>query len=140
MKNAIATALYNILKADATLVAALGGTAGNGYKIYHINARQEESVPYVTYGLLTADPIGTFADPRAVDDTNWWVNVFSKTGQKDVGDLAGYVTAVLDNATLTVAGYSALACVYDFMGPDTYDPETEIYQVPMRYRILVDKS
>ena len=36
--NAIATALYNILKADAPLVAALGGTAANRFKIYHIIA------------------------------------------------------------------------------------------------------
>ena len=140
MKNAIATALYNILKADGTLVTALGGTAGNGYKIYHIIARQQEAVPYITYGIVTDTPIGTFADPRAVDESFWWVNVFSKTGQKNVGELAGYVTDVLDNASLTVAGYSALACLFDFMGADIYDPETEIFQVPLRYRILVDKN
>lgn len=139
MKNAIATAIYNILKADGSLVTALSGTAGNGYKIYHVIARQGITVPYITYGILTATPIGTFADPRAVDDTNWWFNVFS-TGSKNAGEIVDLIAAVLDNASLTVAGYSALKCVYDFTGTDIYDPETEIYQVPLRYRIQVDKN
>uniref|UniRef100_A0A6M3KU08 Tail protein n=1 Tax=viral metagenome TaxID=1070528 RepID=A0A6M3KU08_9ZZZZ len=140
MKNAIATAIYNILKADGTLVTALGGTAANDYKIYHVIARQDIKVPYVTYGLLTASPLGTFADPRAIDDTAWWFNVFSKTGSKDAGTIAGYLTSVLDNATLTVAGYYSMACLYDYMGSDIYDPETGIYQIPLRYRIQVDKN
>ena len=140
MKNAIATAIYNILKADGTLVTALGGTAGNGYKIYHVIARQNVTVPYVTYGLLTAVPLGTFTDPRAIDDTMWWFNVFSKTGSKDAGTIVGYLTAVLDNASLTVTGYTALKCIYDFMGSDIYDVETGIYQIPLRYHIQVDKN
>ena len=140
MKNAIATAIYNILKADATLVAALGGTAGNGYKIYHVIARQNVAVPYITFGILTGVPDGTFTSPRAIDKTAWWFNVFSKTGSKDAGEIAGYLSDVLDNASLTVAGYTSLKCVYDFMGSDIYDPETGIHQIPLRYLIWVDKN
>ena len=140
MKNAIAKAIYDILKADGTLTTALGGNAANGYKIYHVIARQGESVPYVTFGLLDASPLGTFADPRAIDDTVWWFNVFSKTGSKDAGEIAGYLSDVLDNANLAVAAYTSLKCVYDFMGSDIYDPDTGIYQIPMRYRIQVDKT
>jgi len=140
MKNAIAKAIYNILKADGTLVTALGGTAGNGYKIYHVIARQNVTVPYVTFGLLTGDPIGTFTSPRAVDDTMWWFNVFSKIGSKNAGEIVGYLSDVLDGASLTVAGYTALKCVYNFMGSDIYDLDTGIYQIPLRYWIQVDKT
>ncbi len=140
MRNAIATAIYNLLKADGTLTTALGGNLANGFKLYHVIAPQDIAVPYITYGLMTGLPIGTFASPRAVDDTIWWFNVFSKTGSKDAGTIAGYLSDVLDNASLTVAGYKALKCVYDFMGNDIYDPETEIYQIPLRYRIWVDQN
>ncbi len=139
MINAIATAIFNILKANAPLMAAIGGNAGNGYKLYHVISPQDGAMPYISFGLLTAIPLGTFADPRAIDDTTWWFNVFSKTGSKDAGDIVALLTAVLDNASLTVAGYSALKCVYEFMGTDIYDPETEIYQVPVRYEVMVDK-
>jgi len=140
MKNAIATAIYNILKANGTLTTALGGTAGNGYKIYHVIARQNITAPYITFGLMTANPLGTFTSPRAIDDTTWWFNVFSKVGSKEAGTIAGYLTAVLDNATLTVPGYSSLCCLYDYMGSDIYNPETEIFQIPLRYKIQVDKN
>ena len=47
---------------------------------------------------------------------------------------------VLDDATLTVAGYSALKCVRDFIGSPIYDPETGVYQIPLRYLVWVDKN
>ena len=140
MKNDIAKAIYDILKADATLLAALSGAAGNGYKLYHVIARQDAEMPYITFGLLTADPLGTFTDQRAIDDTMWWFNVFSKTGSKDAGEIVDLLADVLDNASLTVAGYSSLSCQYDFTGSDIYDPETEVFQVPLRYKNLVDKN
>ena len=133
MKNAIATAIYTILKADNTLMAAISG-------VYHVIAKQMATFPYVSFGILTGVPMGTFASPRAVDDTTWWFNVFSKTGSKDAGTIAGLLADVLDNASLTVSGYSALKCTYEFTGSDIYDPETEVYQIPLRYRIWVDKN
>ena len=139
MINATATGIYNILKANGTLTTALGGTAGNGYKIYHIIARQNVSVPYVTFGLMTDIPVGDFDDPTTIEESTWWVNVFSKTGSKNAGDIAGYVMAVLDNAALTVAGYNALECLREYIGTQMYDPETGIYQIPLRYRIWVNK-
>lgn len=140
MINAIAKAIYNILKANGTLTTALGGTAGNGYKIYHIIARQKIATPYITFGMITDNPMGTFASPRAIDDTTWWFNVFSKTGSKDAGTITGYLTDVLDNASLTIVGYSSLKCVLDFMGSPIYHDDTETYQIPLRYRIWADKN
>ena len=139
MINAIAKGIYDILKANGTLTTALGGTAGNGYKIYHIIARQNVTVPYVTYGIITDIPIGDFNDPFTIEDSTWWVNVFSKTGSKDAGTFAGYLMAVLDNAALTVAAYNALKCLREYIGSIMYDPETSIYQIPLRYRIQVNK-
>jgi len=141
MINAIAKGIFDILIADAPLVAALGGTAGNGYKIYRIIAPQKAAFPYITFDLLTGAPEGTFADARAVDETTWWFNVFGEgeTGSKAVGDIVALMTDVLDGASLTVTGYSFMKCVYEFMGSVIYDPDTEIYQIPLRYRVWVDK-
>lgn len=142
MINAISTAIYNILKANATLMTDLGGVTGNGYKIYRIIAPQTASLPYITFGLLTGTPEGTFADARAIDITTWWFNVFGEgeDGSKAVGTTVGLMTDVLDGASLTVTGYSFMKCVYEFMGSIIYDPETEVYQIPLRYRVWVDKN
>ena len=139
MINDIAKGIYDKLKANATLTTALGGVAGNGYKIYHIIARQNVTVPYITFGLLTDIPIGDFNDPTTIENTTWWFNVFSKTGSKNAGTIAGYVMAVLDNATLTVAGYNALECLREYIGSPIYNIETQIYQIPLRYRIWINK-
>lgn len=136
--NAIAAALYNILKADAPLVAALEGTAGNRYKIYHIIAPQRYRVPYITYGQITDIPIGDFNDPTSVEQTTWWLNIFSKTGSKDAGAKAALLTSVLDNVVLTVAGFNELWCLREFIGSLIYDMETQIYQIPLRYSIWVN--
>lgn len=130
MINDIAKGIYDKLKADVTLMAAISD-------VYHVIAVQTATVPYVTFGLLTDSPIGTFISQTAIEDTTWWVNVFSDDGSKDAGDIAGYVMAVLDDASLTVAGYTALKCVREFIGSPLYDIDTNIYQIPLRYRIWI---
>ena len=124
MINAIAKAIYDEL---STVVTA-----------YHVIAPQTAALPYVTFGLSTDIPVGTFASPSAIEDTTWRVNAFSKTGSKDAGAQAALVMGALDNVALTVGGYTAMKCVREFIGSPIYDPETGVYQIPMRYRIWVD--
>ena len=131
MISEVAKGIYTILKADATLMAAIT-------EVYNVIAVQKAVLPYVTFGHLTDTPMGTFASPSAIEDTTWWVNVFSSTGSKDAGDISQLVQDVLDNANLTVAGYTVLKCVREFIGSPLYDDETNIYQIPMRYRIWVE--
>ncbi len=137
MINAIAKGIFDILVANVPLVAALGGE-----RVYRIKAPQKSAFPYITFDLLTGVPEGTFADTRAIDETTWWFNVFGEgdLGSKAVGTIVGLMADVLDGASLTVAGYTPLKCVYEFTGSATYDPQTEIYQIPLRYRIWVDKN
>jgi len=124
MINAIAKAIYTKLAAAVTT--------------YHVIAPQTATLPYVTFGLITDTPVGTFASPSAIEDTTWWVNVFSKVGSKDAGVKASLVMGALDNVALNVAGYTAMKCVREFIGSPIFDPETGIYQIPLRYRIWVD--
>lgn len=133
MINAVAKGIFDTLQANVALMAAITGT-------YHVIAPQSATFAYLTFGMLTDNPLGTFTSPSAVEDTEWWVNVHSKAGSKNAGTIAGLLHTALDNASLTVTGYSALKCVRDYIGSMIYDPETKAYMIPHRYRIQVDKN
>lgn len=124
MINAISKGIYDKLNGVVTR--------------YHVIAPQTATFPYVTFGLVTDTPMGTFASPSAWEDTTWWVNVFSKAGSKDAGVKAALVMTALDNATLNVVGYTFMKCVREFIGSPIYDIETKIYQIPLRYRIWIN--
>ena len=115
-------------------------TYSGSYSAYHIVAPQNATLPYVTFGLETNVPIGTFEDLEAIEDLTFWINCFSSTGQKAVSDLADLVLAVMDDATLTVTGYTSMVCRREFIGSYIYDIETGVYQIPLRYRVQVSKD
>ena len=109
-------------------------------KTYYVKAPQGSTVPYVTFGLNTDRPIGTFESQEAIEDLTYWVNIFSSTSVAHVAVVADLVLAVMDNATLSVTGYTPMKCVREFMSSLTWDIETGIYQVSIRYRVWVDKA
>jgi hypothetical protein len=109
-------------------------------KTYQVKAPQGSSVPYVTFGLLTESPIGTFADFEAIENLTFWVNCFSDKSTADLAEIADEVMAALDSASLTVTGYTSMKCVREFTGSVIYDLDTLIYQIPLRYRIWIDKT
>ncbi len=133
MISVVAEGIYDKLVGDATLMAAIDA-------VYRMIAVQGAVLPYVTFDLLSDAPVGTFASQTAIEDSTWWFNVFTSVGSKAAGDIAQLVMDVLDDAVLTVTGYSSLKCVREFINPPIYDPETEVFQVPLRYRVLVDKN
>ena len=124
-----------IVKGFYTQLATYSGS----YNAYHIIAPQTASLPYVTFGLETDVPMGEFGNLEAIEDLTFWVNCFSNTGQKAVGVLADLVLAVMDDATLSITGYTHLVCRREFIGTIIYDLETGIFQVPLRYRVWENK-
>ncbi len=109
-------------------------------KTYQILAPQDSVFPYVTFGAETGTPIGTFADFEAIESLTYWVNAFSDTSTADLAKIADEVMTVLDDVTLTVTGYTSMKCVREFIGSIIYDTETNVYQLPLRYRVWLDKS
>lgn len=109
-------------------------------KVYNVKAPQGSTVPYVTFGLLTDRPIGTFASQVDMEDLTYWVNIFSSTSVAHVTTLTDLVLAVMDDSSLTVSGYTVMKCEREFMGSIIWDMETGVYQVPLRYRVWVDKT
>jgi len=139
MINAVNIGFYNKLISSASLQTALGGSASDK-KIYNVKAPQSATVPYITFGLNTDRPIGTFESQEAVEDLTYWINVFSSTSVAHVTTITDLVLAVMDDATLTVTGYTGMKCVREFMGAIIWDLETGIYQIPLRYRLWIDKT
>ena len=109
-------------------------------KTYQVKAPQGSTVPYVTFGLETEAPIGTFQDFEAIENLTYWVNTFSDNSAADVAEIADGVMDALDNVVITATGYTNMKCVREFIGSTIWDLETQIFQVPMRYRLWLDKS
>lgn len=109
-------------------------------KTYNIKAPQSASVPYVTFGLETNRPEGIFRNLVSWEDLTFWVNVFSETSTAHVSAIVDLVLGVLDDASLTVSGYTHMKCAREFIGTPIYDIETGIFQIPMRYRVWASKD
>lgn len=109
-------------------------------KTYQVKAPQGSTVPYVTFGLLTEAPIGTFADFEAIENLTFWVNCFSDKSPADLAEIADEVMDALDNVSLTVTGYTGMKCLREFISSPVYDGDTNIFQISLRYRIWLDKS
>ena len=131
---AFSTAFYNTLKGDSPLQTKLGGTSTDK-KIYNTIVPQSASLPYLTFGLLTDVPKGTFANSAAIEDMTFYVNAFSSTGPENLMEIVGLVKTAMDNATLSITGYTAMKCIREYVGNVTFDMDSKIYQVPMRYRV-----
>ena len=116
-------------------------------KTYNVKAKQADTVPYVTFGLLTESPIGTFADFEAIENLTFWVNCFTGQvaanvyhGAADLAEIADEVMDALDDKTLSADGYTSMKCVREFISSPTWDMETNIFMVSLRYRVWLDKS
>jgi hypothetical protein len=108
-------------------------------KTYQIKAKQGDTVPYVTFGPETDVPISTFASVTQIESLTYWVNCFSSKSAADVAEIADEVMSAVDDCTLTVTGYTPMKCVREFIGSTIWDSETDIYMIPLRYRVWLSR-
>ena len=141
MLNAYVDAVYEALAADTALQTKISGGASDK-KIYNVIARQDASFPYIVIGFLTGVPIEVFRELDAVEDCTVYVNIFSDSGSaKEAGEILDLVKAVLDDDDLTITGYTNdMVCKREFIGAVTYDIDTQVWMIPMRYRIIAEKN
>ncbi len=109
-------------------------------KTYQVKAPQASTFPYVTFGMETDRPIGTFADQEAIESLTFWVNAFSGVSAADVAEIADEIMTALDDVTLTVTGYTGMKCVREFISGTIFDMETSSFQISLRYRVWIDKA
>jgi len=108
--------------------------------VYNTIAISSQTPPYCTFGLLTETPVGDFNDFEAVEDLTFWVNCFASNSIAGAYTLADAVMTVLDGATVNATGYTWMKCVREFIGNAVWDEDTNIFQVPMRFRVWLDKA
>ena len=109
-------------------------------KTYQIKAPQGSTLPYVTFGAETDVPMGTFESQTAMESLTYWVNCFSDKSAADVAGIADEVMTAVDDVTLSVNGYTPMKCEREFIGSTLWDSETDIFMIPLRYRIWIDKD
>jgi len=109
-------------------------------KTYQVKAPESSTVPYVTFGLLTESPMGTFEDFEAIENLTYWVNCFSDKSTADLAEIADEVMDALDDKTITATGYTSMKVVREFISSPTWDLETGIFMQSLRYRIQLSKD
>ena len=140
MLNAFVDSVYEALAADSNLQTKISGSASDK-KIYNIIARQDASFPYIVIGFLTGVPIEVFRELDAMEDCTIYVNIFSDSGSAlEAGEILDLIKAVLDDDDLTITGYTNMVCRREFIGAVTYDIDTQVWMIPMRYRVWGDKD
>lgn len=139
MIEAFTTGFYNKLKADSNLQTKIGGS-GSDYKIYNTMAPQDAALPYITFGLLTDNPEGVMKNLGRREEMTYYVNVFSDTGVEHAMEIADLVKTAMDDSTLTIAGYTSMKCMREFVGSVILDALNNIYQIPMRYLVWGSKN
>ena len=125
-----------------------GGTTTDGTAVftcwdtrtYQVKAPQASVLPYITFGLLTESPIGTFEDFESIENLTFWINCFSGISPADFAEIADEVMDSLDDKTITVTGYTGMRVVREFISAPIWDLETSIFMVSLRYRVWLDKT
>ncbi len=133
---------------EPTWSTSVGDTVSDGTamfttydsKTYQVKAPETASVPYVTFGLLTESPVGDFSDFETVEDLTFWVNCFSDKSMAGLFAVADDVMDALDDTTVSVSGYTSMKVVREFIGSPIWDNETDIFMLPLRYRVWVCKD
>lgn len=129
--NALQTAIVNRLKADAALVALLGGKAA----VYD-QPPESAPYPYIRVGEHVSVPDNDHGGyGRNVTVTlHVWTRV---RGNKAGQDIADRVTALFDHqtASLSVAGHRIVSIRSEFDQALT-DPDPEIRHHVLRFRVI----
>lgn len=147
-KTYLVTTAGTTASVEPTWSSSVGDTVSSGTcvftvkdgKCYQVKAPQGSTVPYITFGLETERPIGDFEDFEGVESLTYWVNCFSSKSTADVAEIADEVMTALDNASITASGFTSMKCQREYMGSVMWDSETGIFQIPLRFRLWLDKT
>jgi hypothetical protein len=107
-------------------------------KTYQVLAPQSASLPYCVFGCLDQLPINEFGSFDAIDDCNYWVNVFSNKSPADVNELADEVLQSLDDISVSVSGGIVMKSQHTYIGNIIYDDTVKSFQIPIRFKLWVD--
>ena len=136
--NEFEVGFYNKLIGIAPLQVKLNGGADK--KIYHIVAPQASVKPYIVFGVLTDTPRSHLIDTAHAEVMTFYVNIFTITSPANAQQISDLVSAGLDSQEITIIGYYSMACYREFTSNIIYDPDSKVFQLSMRFRIMGMKS
>jgi hypothetical protein len=118
-------ALYGKLAGDSTLTGMLGISApGYGQSIYHDQAPEEASYPFVVFSKSSGVPTEVFHTAAFAIETDVWLikGVDRNTTADKVEAIADRLKTLLNDGTISISGYAQL---YLRRQSDVEYPETE---------------
>jgi hypothetical protein len=110
MSTPVRRAIYGKLAADTTLNGMLGSPAPSRAKsIYHSQAPDGSSFPFVVIQKQSGVPTEAFSDPSAMDTDIWMVKgIVHDTGADVAEAIAARINVLLNDAALSISGASLL--------------------------------
>lgn len=114
--------------------SALAAYVGN--RIYFEEAPENTPYPYVVYFIVASNPEDTFTED--MEDIQVQFSLFSDSeGATEIATMYGHLTDLMDDAALTVTGYSFIQAT---RGPMTPVPGSGVKHWAKDYGYLLEKS
>lgn len=106
MSTPVRRAIYGKLSGDTTLNNLLGTPApGYAKSIYHNQAPEDASYPFVVINKQAGNPTEAFGDPSAYETDVWQVQAVDHSTSADVAEsVAARVSVLLNDAALSISG------------------------------------
>jgi hypothetical protein len=126
MTTSLFPPVMKTLKASSEVSALLGSS--NPFRVFHRDAPQDTSRPYVTWQLTADAPENHLSGTPPTDRTTILVNCWAP-GEGDVGRLGKAVRDACESlAYLTGVPF------------DGRDPETKLYRIALQFDWFVDRD
>lgn len=134
--NEISTAIYSTLSSGTALTALLAGTTS----IYHLQAPDEASLPYVVFNIQAGGDENQ--TPIRRKNLILYVRGYSQTSALAAGSIDAQADALLHGKTLTVTGWHNFWCSreQDLENIDNLPSGEKVWMAGGYYRIRIGKS
>ena len=100
-----ATAIYTTLKAGTALTGMLSGTTS----IYHMQAPDNASLPYIVFNHQGGGP--ELINPSNLESNIWWVRSYSTTSALNSALIFEQVDLLLHKKNITITDATTIQCV-----------------------------
>lgn len=128
--NAFKIGIYTKLSVSAITNLVTG--------VFDFKAPQGTAYPFVCYWIVTDSQADTFGDWR--DELLLQIDIFSNKGSaSEIGTIAKAVAGVMDEATLTVSGYTNVFCQRGITRT-LYEDDNNVWHKIIEYRVIMSAS
>lgn len=134
--NVLSTAIYSRLQGTAALTSLLAGTTS----IYHLQAEEGESYPYVVFSTQGGGDMNDTSN--RLKNLVLYVRAYSGVDAAQAGSIDAQADAALHLVPLTVSGWTNiwLARETDLETVETTPTGQKVYMSGGFYRLMIDKD